>query len=183
MRFKTKILITLLAIVAFDAIASFLSRAFHVDYTNFIWLSFLLYIAIGFWGAHRKGFVYGMVLGTFAGLVDSTLGWFVSRMVGPFLVRCFVNSWGELKPPMHFKSLDASGESERAKSKVLRAKISRRPVNSDLLGGRTPACLPSKHRDEQNIRLVADFRELWRALLFRFSFVNDGGGGAIAFCR
>jgi len=85
MRFKTKILITLLAIVAFDAIASFLSRAFHVDYTNFIWLSFLLYIAIGFWGAHRKGFVYGMVLGTFAGLVDSTLGWFVSRMVGPFL--------------------------------------------------------------------------------------------------
>jgi hypothetical protein len=33
----------------------------------------------------RKGFVYGMLLGTFAGLVDSTLGWFVSRMVGPFL--------------------------------------------------------------------------------------------------
>ena len=75
MSFNTKILITLLAIVAFDAIASFLSRAFHVDYTNFMWLSLLLYVAVGFWGAHRKGFVYGMLLGTFAGLVDSTLGW------------------------------------------------------------------------------------------------------------
>jgi hypothetical protein len=85
MPFKTKILITALAIVAFDAIASFISRAFHVDYTNFMWLSFLLYVAVGFWGAQRKGFVYGMLLGTFAGLVDSTLGWFVSRMVGPFL--------------------------------------------------------------------------------------------------
>ena len=27
------------------------------------------------------------------------------------LARCFVNSWGELKPPMHNKSLDASGGS------------------------------------------------------------------------
>jgi len=50
-----------------------------------MWLSFLLYVVVGFWGAHRKGFVYGMLLGTFAGLVDSTLGWFVSRMIGPFL--------------------------------------------------------------------------------------------------
>jgi len=85
MSFKTKILLTLLAIVAFDAIGSFVSRAFQVDYTNFMWLSFLLYVAVGFWGAHRKGFVYGMLLGTFAGLVDSTLGWFASRMIGPFL--------------------------------------------------------------------------------------------------
>ena len=85
MSFKTKILITLLSIVAFDAIASFLSRAFHVDYSNFMWLSFLLYVVVGFWGAHRQGFVFGMLLGTFAGLVDSTLGWFVSRMIGPFL--------------------------------------------------------------------------------------------------
>jgi hypothetical protein len=85
MSFKTKLLLTLLAIVAFDAIASLLSRVFQVDYANFMWLSFLLYVAVGFWGAHRKGFVYGMLLGTFAGLVDSTLGWSVSRMVGPFL--------------------------------------------------------------------------------------------------
>jgi hypothetical protein len=85
MSFKAKLLITLFAIVAFDAIASFLSRSFRVDYSHFMWLSFLLYVAVGFWGAHRKGFVYGMLLGTFAGLVDSTLGWFVSRMIGPFL--------------------------------------------------------------------------------------------------
>jgi hypothetical protein len=85
MSFKAKILITLMAIVAFDAIASFISKAFRVDYSNFMWLSFVLYVAVGFWGAHRKGFVYGMLLGAFAGLVDSTVGWFVSRMIGPFL--------------------------------------------------------------------------------------------------
>jgi len=85
MPFKTKILITVLVIVGFDTVASFLSSVFQFDYTRLMWLSFLIYVVVGYWGAHRQGFVYGMLLGTFAGLVDSTIGWFVSRMIGPFL--------------------------------------------------------------------------------------------------
>jgi hypothetical protein len=38
-------------------------------------------------------------------------------------------------------------------------------------------------RDEQNIRADSDLRELCRALLFRFSFVNDGDSGSIGPCR
>lgn len=47
--------------------------------------------------------------------------------------------------------------------------------------GRPWASRPSNHRDEQNIRLDSDFRELWRVLLFRFSFVDDGDRGSIVF--
>jgi len=85
MSFKTKVLITLLVIVGFDAIASLLSRSFQFEYANFVWLSFLIYVALGFWGAFRQGFVYGMLLGAIAGFVDGTFGWFVSRMIGPFI--------------------------------------------------------------------------------------------------
>ena len=48
-------------------------------------MSFLIYLVVGYWGAHRRGFTYGMLLGTLAGLADSTVGWTVSRMIGPFL--------------------------------------------------------------------------------------------------
>jgi thiamine transporter ThiT len=85
MSFKTKVLITVLVVVGFDTVASFLSRSFHFEYTRLMWVSFLIYLVVGYWGAHRRGFVYGMLLGTIAGLVDSTIGWFVSRMIGPFL--------------------------------------------------------------------------------------------------
>jgi len=85
MPFKAKILLTVLAIVAFDATASSVSRILQFDYTRFVWLSFLLYVLIGYWGAYHRGFVYGVLLGTFAGLADSTLGWFVSNMIRPFV--------------------------------------------------------------------------------------------------
>jgi hypothetical protein len=85
MSFKTKVLIAFLVVVGFDAIASFLSRSFQFEYANFVWLSFLIYVALGFWGAFRQGFVYGMLLGAVAGFTDSTAGWFVSRMIGPFI--------------------------------------------------------------------------------------------------
>jgi hypothetical protein len=85
MSFKTKALIIFLLVIAFDAIASLLSRLLEFDYTNFMWISFLIYVAVGFWGAFRQGFVYGMVLGAIAGLTDSTVGWSISRMIGPFI--------------------------------------------------------------------------------------------------
>ncbi len=85
MSFATKVLITCLAVVAFDALASLLSRLLQFEYANFMWLSFLIYVVVGFWGAFARGFLYGMLLGTIAGFTDSTVGWFVSRMIGPFI--------------------------------------------------------------------------------------------------
>jgi len=85
MSFKIKVLITFLLVIAFDAIASLLSRLLQFDYTNFVWISFLIYVAVGFWGAFRQGFGYGMILGAIAGLTESTIGWYISRMIGPFI--------------------------------------------------------------------------------------------------
>jgi hypothetical protein len=85
MSFQTKVLVTCFCIVAFDAVASLLSRIFEFEYIHFIWFSFILYVVIGFWGAFRQGFGYGMLLGTIAGFTDSTIGSFVSWLIGPFI--------------------------------------------------------------------------------------------------
>jgi hypothetical protein len=49
-----------------------------------IWVSLFIYIAVGYWGAHRRGFLFGVLLGSFAGLTDSTIGWWVSTSIRPF---------------------------------------------------------------------------------------------------
>src|SRR5262249_21421925 len=85
MAFKTKIWLTILVVFGFDAIASILSKGFQFDYTRLRWVSFAIYLAAGYWGAHHRGFTFGMALGGLAGFVDSTIGWFVSRMIGPFI--------------------------------------------------------------------------------------------------
>jgi len=85
MAFRRKILITILIIAGFDAVAAMISRSFHYDFSSFAWVSFLIYLAVGYWGAHRCGAKYGMLLGASAGLVDSTIGWFISRVIGPFI--------------------------------------------------------------------------------------------------
>lgn len=85
MSYTTKVLITGLVVVTFDVIASLVSRTFQIEYGYFILVSLILYVLIGFWGAWRRSFVYGMLLGAIAGLSDSTLGWFASRMIGPYI--------------------------------------------------------------------------------------------------
>jgi len=74
MSFKSKAIVTFLAIVGFDAIASLLSSTLQFDYANVSWVSFIIYVVVGFWGAHRQDVLHGILLGAFAGLVDSTAG-------------------------------------------------------------------------------------------------------------
>jgi hypothetical protein len=85
MAFKNKLLFAALLVVGFDAVASLFSRSSHFEYTRFVWVSFLIYVLVGYWGAYRTGFVYGMLLGMFAGFIEATIGWYVSRMIGPFV--------------------------------------------------------------------------------------------------
>jgi hypothetical protein len=55
-----------LAILGFDALASVISRMFLFEYTKFVVGSLLIYVAAGFFGAFRRGFVYGVLLGGIA---------------------------------------------------------------------------------------------------------------------
>lgn len=85
MAFKNKVLVAALVIVGFDAVASFLSRSLQFDYTRLMWFSLLIYIVLGYWGARHAGLIYGVLLATVIGTIDSTIGWFISKMIGPFL--------------------------------------------------------------------------------------------------
>jgi hypothetical protein len=84
MTFKGKILVTIAVIVGFDAVASLASRILQFDYTNLVWVSLVIYLAAGYWGAHRRGFLFGLLLGSLAGLADSTIGWWLSTWIRPF---------------------------------------------------------------------------------------------------
>jgi hypothetical protein len=55
-----------------------------IDYANFALVSFLIYFIAGYWGAYHRGVVCGVFLAAWGGVIDSTIGWFVSRMIGPF---------------------------------------------------------------------------------------------------
>jgi hypothetical protein len=84
MSFSRKILIMTIAVAGFDAGASVLSRSFRYEYSGLIWTSFLIYLAAGYLGGRRRGIKCGMLLGSMAGFIDSTIGWFIWRMIGPF---------------------------------------------------------------------------------------------------
>jgi hypothetical protein len=84
MTFGRKILITIFAVAGFYAGASVLSRSFRYDYSGLISTSFIIYLAAGYLGGRRRGIKCGMLLGSMAGFIDSTVGWFISRMIGPF---------------------------------------------------------------------------------------------------
>jgi len=72
------------AIVLFDALASVLSRTLQIDYATLLWVSFLLYLAAGYFGCKYFDFLTGLGGGFVAGLTDSTLGWLVSSAIGPY---------------------------------------------------------------------------------------------------
>jgi hypothetical protein len=72
-----------LAVVAFDAIASVLSRQFGFAYTTAAWGSYVLYVAVGFFAARRGGMGAAIEAGVLVGLVDASAGLAVSWVIGP----------------------------------------------------------------------------------------------------
>src|SRR5262245_36070563 len=84
MTFGRKILVTIFAVAGFYAGASALSRSFRYDYSGLISTSFIIYLAAGYLGGRRRGIKCGMLLGSMAGFIDSTIGWFIARMIRPF---------------------------------------------------------------------------------------------------
>jgi hypothetical protein len=73
------------AVILFDVVASFASRALEFDYTSLVWVSRCLYIASGYFGSRFYGLWGGVAAGLIAGLADSTAGWMFSSAIGPFI--------------------------------------------------------------------------------------------------
>ena len=69
--------------VAYDAMASGMSRVAGIEYRYFMFGSLLLCGLIGFFVSWRTSFIWGIIAGFVAGLAESTLGWAVSTWIGP----------------------------------------------------------------------------------------------------
>ena len=71
------------AALAFDTIGSLASRAFDFKYESLFIGSWLLYIGVGFFAARGSSFLFGVLAGGFVALVEATLGWYISWVIGP----------------------------------------------------------------------------------------------------
>jgi len=78
--------VVVLVIIVFDTVAALVSRRFQIDYSSLSLLSNLINIALGCWGASQHGLKFGVLFGTLAGFVDSTIGWLISAQIEPFYI-------------------------------------------------------------------------------------------------
>lgn len=77
------ILIGAFAVLIFDTIGSLASRNFGFPY---YWLtvgSFLIYAGVGLAASKYNGLMYAPLAGGIVSLIDSTLGWYISWVIGP----------------------------------------------------------------------------------------------------
>ena len=77
------ILIGAFAVLVFDTIGSLASRNFGFPY---YWLtvgSFLIYAGVGLAASKYNGLMYAPLAAGIVGLIDSTLGWYISWVIGP----------------------------------------------------------------------------------------------------
>ncbi|MDQ3798591.1 MAG: hypothetical protein M3384_04005 [Acidobacteriota bacterium] len=77
------ILIGAFAVVIFDTLGSLTSRRFGFPYHWLTIGSFLIYAAVGFAASKSNGLTSAPLAGGITSLVDSTLGWYISWIIGP----------------------------------------------------------------------------------------------------
>jgi hypothetical protein len=74
------------AVLVFDLVASLASRSLGFDYARASVGSYILYFGIGFFaarGATSAPITNAAVAAAIVGLVDASLGWAISRRIGP----------------------------------------------------------------------------------------------------
>jgi hypothetical protein len=71
------------AVLALDAIGSLASRAMGFDYAMLTPISFLFYAAIGAYVGVREPVSRAAIVGAAVGLIDATVGWAISWVIGP----------------------------------------------------------------------------------------------------
>lgn len=77
------VLIGSLIVILFDTLASFASINFQIHYGIFSIGSCLIDAGVGFFAAKRNGLAWAVLAAGIVGLVDSTLGWYISWIIGP----------------------------------------------------------------------------------------------------
>jgi hypothetical protein len=86
MKNKTQLFISVASvIVVFDVVGSFASRLLHFDYGSLTWVTFCLYMALGYLGFQYRQLLGGFLAGLMAGLADSTAGWALSVAIHPYI--------------------------------------------------------------------------------------------------
>jgi len=70
-------------ILLFDLVASILSQLLPIRYALFSIGSFAIYFLVGLLVARAAGLKLGVVAAATTGLVEATLGWAISWLVGP----------------------------------------------------------------------------------------------------
>ena len=75
------VLIGAAAVLSYDALASVLGKATGIPYKNFTAGSFAIYTTVGILAA--KWGINAAFAGGATGLIDSTLGWYLSAKIGP----------------------------------------------------------------------------------------------------
>ncbi len=93
-------------VILFDTFASITSLHFQIDYTLFSAGSNFIYAYTGFYCAKYGSLLWSIVGAGVVGLVDSTIGWYISWLIGPGRPEIEMNSV-EIFTTMIFVSLTA----------------------------------------------------------------------------
>jgi hypothetical protein len=72
-------------IILFDVFGALASKSLNFAYPNLVWGSWSIYLISGFIGRKLYGFPSGILVGLIAGFVESTIGWALSTIIGPYL--------------------------------------------------------------------------------------------------
>ena len=75
--------IGVLAVLALDTIGSLASRRFGFKYGSLTLFSWALRIGTGFFAARYGSLKLSFLAGGFVALIDATLGWYISWIIGP----------------------------------------------------------------------------------------------------
>jgi len=72
-----------IAVLALDTIGSFASLYFGFNYGSLSAVSWILRIGTGFFAARYGSITLGALAGGVVAFIDSTLGWYISWIIGP----------------------------------------------------------------------------------------------------
>lgn len=75
----------------YDGIGAFIALSIGFDYGWLAIGSFVFYVLFGFLAGRTSGWICGLAIGAFLGLIDSTLGWAISWTIGPGKPSAVVN--------------------------------------------------------------------------------------------
>jgi len=82
-QFLLIIIIGSLIVILFDTLASFASRKHQLNYSKFSIVSFTIYTLIGFFAVKHISLAQAVAATGIVGFVDSTIGWYISWIIGP----------------------------------------------------------------------------------------------------